>query len=445
MKIVNVFLLFLLAANAGATSLQEEEVPSEEVPSETSATPEFYAPEERLHGYVDEALASNPAIQEILARYRAALERVPQVDTLPDPVFSFTQALRSSETRVGPVRNAFTLSQSFPWFGTLDLQGKVALQDALAVYELYRARQQEIIVQVKRAFYELAYVDAALSITREEQSLLEHYEALSETRYATGQGLQQAVIKIQAEITLVLNRLDILEKQRTTMEARLNTLMDQPPHDAIPPVDRLSLPDVNVDLEALYALGLANRQELKAIEERVEKNERAIDLAKKDYWPDFFVGFGFVNVGNRADEPGIINPPPDNGKNAVSLTAGITIPLWRNKYDAEVREASESLLAERSSYANVQNEMEFSIRDQVVRIEITGDQIRLFEDALIPQAEETLRATESAYETGQLGVLDLLDSERVLLNVRIVNSRYYSDLLNALANLERAVGTRFPR
>ena len=53
-------------------------------------------------------------------------------------------------------------------------------------------------------------------------------------------------------------------------------------------------------------------------------------------------------------------------------------------------------------------------------------------------------ATESAYETGQLGVLDLLDSERMLLNVRIVNSRYYSDLMNALANLERAIGTRFP-
>ena len=428
-----------------AGQARDQDVQAEVEDRGSSGPPDFYASEEELRKYVNEALDKNPAVREMLARYRAALERVPQVSTLPDPVFSFTQALQSAETRVGSVRNAFTLSQSFPWFGTLDLQGKVTFQDALAVYELYRARQQEVIVRVKRAFYELAYVDAALAITREEQSLLEHYEALAQTRYATGQGLQQAVIKIQAEITRVLSRLDILEQQRSTMEARLNTLLDQPPHDAVPPVDRLSIPDLTVDLETLYALGLANRQELKAIEERIEKNERAIDLAKKDYWPDFFVGFGFVNVGNRSDEPGIINPPPDNGKNAMSLTAGISIPIWRNKYDAGVREASESLLAERSSYANVQNEMEFSIRDQVVRIEITGDQIRLFEDALIPQAEETLRATEAAYETGQLGVLDLLDSERVLLSVRIVNSRYYSDLLNALANLERAIGTRFPR
>lgn len=439
MRIVNVVLLFFLAANAGAISAQDEEAPSEAPP------PDFYAADERLRHYVHEALERNPGVHEAFGRYRAALERVPQVDTLPDLVFSFTQSLRSVETRVGPVRNSFNLSQTFPWFGSLDLKGKVALQGALAVYELYRARQQEIVVQVKRSFYELAYVDAALAITREEQSLLEHYETLAQTRYATGQGLQQGVIKIHAEITRVLNRVDILEQQRMTLEARLNTLMDQPPQGSIPTVARLLIPDVTADLETLYALGLENRQELKAIEQRIERSKKAIDLAESDGWPDFFVGFGYVNVGNRSDEPGIINPPPDNGKNSMSLTAGITIPLWRDKYDGQVREASETLEAERHSYAYVLNEMEFAIRDQVIRLETLGDQIRLFEDALIPQAEETLRATEAAYETGQLGVLDLLDSERVLLNVRIVNSRYYSDLLNALANLERAIGTRFPR
>jgi cobalt-zinc-cadmium efflux system outer membrane protein len=198
-------------------------------------------------------------------------------------------------------------------------------------------------------------------------------------------------------------------------------------------------------VEGLYVLGDQNRQEVKAAEKRIEKSERAIEFAKHDNWPDFFVGVGFVNVGARNDPAGIELPPPDNGKNAVSVSAGINIPIWRDKYDGAVREASETLLAERNSYANVRNEMEFSIRDQVVRIETLQDQIRLFEDALIPQAEETLRATEAAYETGQLGVLDLLDSERVLLNVRIVNARYYADLLNALANLERAIGTRFPR
>jgi outer membrane protein TolC len=89
--------------------------------------------------------------------------------------------------------------------------------------------------------------------------------------------------------------------------------------------------------------------------------------------------------------------------------------------------------------------MEFSVRDQVVRLETLQNQVDLFENVLILQAEETLRSTEAAYETGQLGVLDLLDSERFLLDVRLINARYYSDYLIALTHLERAIGTRFPR
>ena len=138
-------------------------------------------------------------------------------------------------------------------------------------------------------------------------------------------------------------------------------------------------------------------------------------------------------------------PPPDNGKNAFNFSVGINIPIWRDKYKAAVQEASENLLAERSNYAHIRNEMEFSVRDQVVRLETLKGQVDLFESVLIPQAEETLRSTEAAYETGQLGVLDLFDSERMLLDVRLINARYYSDYLIALTNLERAIGTRFPR
>jgi outer membrane protein, heavy metal efflux system len=439
--------LFLVGLLVSGGARAQEQALTKEPQAVEELGPDFYAPEERLRDYVKEALEKNPAVRETLARYQAALERVPQVTTLPDPVFSFGQAIRTVETRVGPQLNTFVLSQAFPWFGKLDLRGKVATQEALAMYQSYRATQREVIVQVKRAFYDLAYADRAIAITREEQSLLDHYEALAETRYATGQGLQQAVIKIQSEITRVMSRLDLLSQQRTSLQARLNTLMDRPAQDPLPTTEPLATPPVALDpdLNSLYELGDENRQELKAAEERITKSERAIDLAKKSYWPDFFVGVGLVNIGDRSDPAGVMSPPPDNGKNAFSVSAGINIPIWREKYDAGVREATEGLLAERSGYANLRNEMEFSIRDQAVRIETFQEQIRLFGDVLIPQAEETLRATEAAYETGELGVLDLLDSERVLLGVRVVEARYESDLLNALANLERALGTEFPR
>ncbi|MCY4073947.1 MAG: TolC family protein, partial [Acidobacteria bacterium] len=166
--------------------------------------PDFYAAAADLRAYVSEALERNPTALGSLARYRAARQRVPQVTALPDPVVSFTQALRSVETRVGPQLNSVTLSQTFPWFGTLELRGRVALLEATALYHRYQATRRDVVADVKRTYYHLAYVDADLELAREEQSLLEHYETLARARYATGDGLQQAVIRLQAEIARVV-------------------------------------------------------------------------------------------------------------------------------------------------------------------------------------------------------------------------------------------------
>ena len=412
---------------------------------ETVDAADFYAGDPHLQSYIEAALNDNPALGEALARYRGALQKVPQVTSLPDPMLSFTQFIRNAETRVGPQLNTLMLTQKFPWFGKLDLKGRVVFKEAAAQYQGYRAGEREIIAQVKRAFYDLGYVDRAAEISREDQLLLEHYEELAQIRYSTGQGLQQAVIKIQAEITKIINRLKILDQQRVSLVARLNTLMDRPPEEPLPTVGQLDLPQMTLNLEELYDLGERNRQELKAVMARIEKSEQSIDLAKKDYWPNVTLSAGMINVGGRNDPAGLLLPPPDNGKNAFNFSVGINIPIRRDKYNAGVLEATEGLIANRKQYLNIRNEMEFSIRDQAIRIETLREQVELFEEVLIPQAEEALRSTESAYETGQLGALDLLDSERVLLELRLINARYYADYLRALANLERAIGTKFPR
>lgn len=410
----------------------------------STTTPGFYAGDPVLQAYVSEALSRSPSVREAAAQYRAALEMVPQMTALPEPMVTFTQALRRVETRVGPQVNAVTLSQSFPWFGTLDLRGQVAVQTATARAHQYEARQRDLIADVKDTFYNLAYVDAASDLTREEHALLVHYEDLAEARYASGQGLQQGVIKLQAELTKVDNRLRMLAQQRDTLAARLNTLRDYPPEQPVPSAGPLQLPDVALDLDVLYRQGVQSRPELQASAALIQRDERAIDLARKQVWPNLTLGLGFQNVGRRGDPAGVLAPPPDNGKNALTLSLGGTVPLRRDKYRAAVAQAREDLTADRESYARVQNEMEFAVRDATLRMQALRDQIDLFEQVLLPQVEEALRATEAAYETTQLGVLDLLDSERTRLDVRMINARYYADYLVALARLERAIGTAVP-
>jgi outer membrane protein TolC len=425
--------VFLFAGPVGA----------QQVPRENSL--DFYAQHSQLEEYVHQALERNSGLQESLARYRAALQKIPQVAALPDPMLGFTQFIRSVETRVGPQLNTLMVSQRFPWFGKLDLQGKLASKAAAAQHYAYQAQKREIIAQVKRAFYEISYMDQAIEINRQEESLLEHYEELARIRYASGQGLQHAVIKIQAEISKLMNRMESLNQRRNSLEATLNLLMDRPPEQPVPNIEQVPLPRVSLNLQELYDLAERNRQELKVAMARIERSEQAIELAKKKFWPDVTVGAGMVNVGGRDDPVGRLMPPPDNGKNAYNFSVTINIPIQREKYHAGLLEATETLIAHRENYVTVQNGMKFSIRDQVIRLEALREQMDLFESVLIVQAEEALRSSESAYETGQLGALELLDSERVQLEVRLIYVRYYADYLRALAILEQAIGTKFPR
>ena len=405
---------------------------------------EFYVSHPQLAEYVRQALDSNPETRQKLAEYRAAIQKIPQVTALPDPMLTFTRFVRSVETRVGPQVSGLMLSQKFPWFGKLDLRGKLALRDASALYHGFRALERNIAGRVKDAFYELAYVDRALEITRQEESLLTHYEQLAQTRYATGGGLQQAVIKIQAEITKTLNRLALLNQQRESVAARLNTLRNRRPEEAIEPVEALPFPEVQLHLDALYELGEMNRPEVRAALDMIEKSQLAIEMAKKGYWPDITISAGLVDVGGREDPAGRALPPPDSGKNIYNFSVGINIPIRRDKYRAAVVGASETLVASRDRYTSIRNGIRLDVREQTSKIETLREQLKLYEQVLIPQVEGALSATETAYETGQLGALDLLDSERVLLEVRLSRARYRTDYLRALARLELALGTRFP-
>ena len=412
-------------------------------PAPPEETLDYYAAAPDLRAYVNAALERNPTILEAHARYEAARQRVPQVSALPDPVVSFTQALRSVETRVGPQLNSVTLSQTFPWFGTLELRGRVAVLESAALYHRYEAERRDVVARVRETYYDLGYIDAALGLAREEQSLLEHYETLASARYATGQGLQQAVIRLQAEISRVIDRRHVLERQRASLAAHLDTLLDRPAEEPVPTVPPLSRPAVDANREQLYRLGERHRHELRAAAALIEGSEQSIELAKKHGRPGFTASVGVTNVGRRGDPAGL-PLPPDNGRNAVTVSVGASLPLWSARYRAGVEQANEELRAHTRHRAAARNAMEMEVQEAVSRLEILDRQIDLLDFVLIPQTEEALRATETAYETGQLGVLELLDSERTLIDVRSMRARYLSDLLIALTALERAIGTRVP-
>jgi len=273
--------------------------------------------------------------------------------------------------------------------------------------------------------------------------VLGYYETLAQSRYQQGVGLQQAVVKLQTEITRDQNRLEVLKNQRVDIESLLNALRDYPAHSHIGTVHPGKAPAVQIDLEDLYRIGKDNRPEIQAALLQIEKDEKLIHLAHKNYWPDVTIGAGFTNVNGRSDPVGLLTPPDQNGKNIYSFSVGINIPIQRRKYDAAVIEATQEKIASREGYRNAVNLMEAVVRKIGFRIETLERQISLFQDTLVPQAEQALESTEAAYSTGSLSILELLDSERVLLDVRLSLANFNSEYLKSIAEMERAIGVPF--
>lgn len=397
----------------------------------------------QLNDYMRLALDRNQGLGRALAQYRSVLQRLPQVSALPDPMLAFTNYIRTPETRVGSQTNAITLSQQFPWFGTLGMREQVAAKEAASYRQQYEAAKDEVVRQVKTAYYSLTFIDLALDINDEERLLLDHYEKLAEARYQQGAGLQQAAVKLQAEITRVQSRLEELKSRRVDAEASLNTLMNRPAETPVARVKLPPVPAVAIDYRQLYQIGRRNRPEVLASLLEIERDEKRIDVARKDYWPSFSVGGTFVNVLARPVAPGAM-APDSNGMNVWSVNLGISLPLHRSKYDAEVAEAAEAKVASTHGYQATVNAVESSIRDVGFHIGTLREQMTLFNTTLVPQTQQSLQSAEAAYSTGSLGVLDLLDSERVLLDVRLGLAQLITDYMKSLADMERALGSPFP-
>ncbi len=391
----------------------------------------YFSGDPLLTSFINSAIYANPAIWESEHLWHAALQKIPQATALPDPMFSVS--FQDSPENMD--MTMFSLSQQLPWFGKLSLKGQMALKDAEAAREQYQAQIRDIVQMVKQSYYDLAFLDESIRVTNQDKGLLEHFEEVAETRYSTGRGIQQEVIKIQAEISRDDERLQMLTQQRESAAANLNTLMNRPPQEPIATLTGLSVPEATFDLKQLYATGQTNKQELKAARYMVEKGDDAIRLAKKEYYPDFNISTSYTRVGER---------PPGMLDRGYEIMLGVNLPIWRSKLRAGVREAQATKLASERDYDKINNTMEFSVRDGVLRAETTSSQMRLYEKVLIPQAEQSLDSTEAAYSTGKLNALDLIDSERFLLEVRTGYAQLKTQYLKALADIERAIGAAFP-
>ena len=397
---------------------------SQEVPRGKTALPEL----------IEEALSQNPQIKAARNEWEASLQVIPQAKSLPDPMLSYSYFGQSVETRIGPQRNKFSLSQKFPFFGKLSLKGEIARKGASVLEEQYMAVKLNIVLKVKKAFFSLFWLDSAIRISQEEKEVLERLAKIAGMKYETGKASQQDVLKAQLEISKVQDKLLILKQRRRAITAGLNALLNHRPDSFIGEVEKFEIPELKVELEKLYELAREMRPEMRKVRHFIEKNEESLKLAKKNYFPDFKLMVDYIDIGAGT------TTNVEDGRNSWMASVGINIPIWRKKLRASVAEAATKLKASQDSYNNIENVTLSQVNEFFFEVKTAQEQVELYRYSLLPQAEQTFKASEIGYLTGKVDFLDLLDSERMVLLVKIGYFKTIADLGKSLARLERVIG-----
>lgn len=391
-------------------------------------------PEATLEDYVRYAELRDSGLREAFEAWRAALERIPQARALPDPRLTWRYYVEQVETRVGPQRQSLGIAQAFPWFGELALRGERAFEAAEVLRYRLEDRRQALRAEVRDAWYELYHLGQAIEIVRRNRDLLQYLEGVARSRYTVGTASHPDVIRAQVELGKLADHLASLEDRKPALVARLNAALGRAAAAPIPYPAAIEIrPLVLDDAQVLERLENSN-PELAAARHAIRAADVGLELAGKDFYPEFSLGLTWVDTGDA------IAPTPESGKDPLALTLGLSLPVWRERLHAAEREAEATLRGARLRYEDRLESLSARAASVLFRLRDAVRKIELFENTLIPKATESLRASETAFRAGEATFLDLVDAERLLLEFELDLARARADHEQARAALERWVG-----
>lgn len=384
-----------------------------------------------LADFVREALEKNQAVQSALHSVEAQRQRVPQAKALPDPSLgvSWMGNIRPFSVQTGDPSSyrGVNAMQTLPYPGKLKLRGEIASKEADAGSSDVEAVRRRVTEDVKTAYFEYWFYDKALQTTLKDKDLLTKLSQIAEARYRVGKGIQQDVLRSQVEISLLLQRMTVLQQQRETSRARLNTLLARSPEAPLPPAENIERWPLNYSLEDLYRLARQNDPGLRREEQTIERNQLAVNLAQKDSYPDLSVGFMYQQRPMLPDMYG--------------MTFAINIPVfYKSKQREEVRQATEERLSAESSRDNRQNELNFELKQQYLAAKASDELLRLFSQGVVPQSSLALESSMSDYQVGTVDFLSVLGNFSTVLNYEIDYYRELANYQSSLARMESMVG-----
>lgn len=397
-----------------------------------------------LAALIAQATMASPRVRATAARTAAARARVGPAGSRPDPM------LMTGLQNFPLLKPGFTdemtmkmigISQTVLFPGKQRLRRTVAERDVDAVAAQERNVHAELVASIKDTWYELAWIDAALALTRQQRVALDGVAAVVLARYAAGAGAQGDVLTARIDGSKLLDDENGLLSERTSAVAALNALLDRASDTPVATVvisqrlrravmsdstgaGRYALPALHdLQLRAMQAgpMLVSHQREIDAQTERVA-------LARLDARPDFDVA---VQYGQR-------NRLPD----MVTLQVAIPLRLQQRTKQGEVIAAARADVAAAEAEHDAQrNEVHATIAQLVATVERARARLALYTSTVLPQRRAAVDGALASYRGNSGALTQVLSAQAALLSDSKTLARTVTDFAKGVAALELVVGS----
>jgi outer membrane protein TolC len=384
---------------------------------------------------LQEAEQNNPQIQAARHGWDAAKQVPTQVSTLPDPQFLVQQfSVGSPRPFAGYTNSDFAyiglgVSQDFPYPGKLRLKGEIAKRDADVVQQQYESVRRAVLAGVKSAYFQLAYLSKTLGILESDGELLQQVEKAVDARYRSGMGNQHDLLQAQVERTKLLREITMHHLEVAKLQAQIKQLLNRP--QSSPDIEPSELPETPLPhaFEELLSATKAQNPVISGAEKMVARQKLQVDLAHKDFYPDFNVQY----IWQRTD--------PTQFRAYYMLSFGVRVPIYRSrKQRPELAQAEAELSRSRSESEVQSQQVTFELRSEYETAQKTAELLKIYREGLLPQARAGFQAGIAAYQNNRQNFQALLAS---FLDVLHLDEEYWKSIAEretALARLEKLTG-----
>lgn len=385
---------------------------------------------------IDEGIAQNHTLKAHQERIRALETEAPAASVLDDPVIGMGLLNLPTDTfdldQEAMTQKQIFISQKLPWFGKRDLKTQVLWQKAASETERLKARKLALARELADRYYRLWFVRQSLSNNRQLMELLRQVRKVAEIGYASGRGLEKDLIQAELEISRLTDKRIVLETEERVLESEMNGLLNREAPITIRTSLNLPIPEALPPREQVRKAVLENNPGLRAV--RIDRESARIDIemARKTYWPNSEWRLAY---GQRDEIMG------RDLADFVSATVMFNLPLWQGRKQAPRLTAEKR--REQAADHDIRNLMTLlphradALWDEIRNLKENN---RLYQEELIPQADQLARSAMSSYQVGRLDFDTMIRIQMRRLEVKLKADQYRRMRLVKTAMLEEMTG-----